>query len=260
MFTRPLYLVILPQREFLDMKLITYLQTAHQLPRRTIVQLIKNKSVMLNDLLVEDFWQTIVQGTRLDINDPQLSIHETIHEITYSDSQIILYHKPIGYVVSHDDPHNKTIYSLLPPEFQTFHYIGRLDKDSTWLLLLTNNPSMVHELSHPSKTVYKTYKVRIDSWLDDNQIEQCKAGMRVDENWVKVSWPEEWDFLKCEDIYQQVRQGYTQLTMKLIEGHKRHIRRLLKALHKKVYTLHRTAFGPYKLSDIKLGEWKHLFL
>lgn len=50
-----LYLVILPQREFLDMKLITYLQTAHQLPRRTIVQLIKNKSVMLNDLLVEDF-------------------------------------------------------------------------------------------------------------------------------------------------------------------------------------------------------------
>ncbi|MDR2540706.1 MAG: hypothetical protein LBD11_02760 [Candidatus Peribacteria bacterium] len=76
---------------------------------------------------------------------------------------LILFNKPRGYVVSKSDPHNKTIYELLPPEFQSYYYIGRLDKESRGLVLLTNSPELVHQYEHPKFQVEKEYLIQLST-------------------------------------------------------------------------------------------------
>lgn len=213
---------------------------------------------MVNNEIVESYWAELKIWDTLKIQADFFSCDESVREMPIMDSQIILYHKPIGYTVSKNDPHNQTIYTILPKELQQYDYIGRLDKDSSWLLLLTNDKGLVHELGHPSSGLLKTYKVRVDSALDDNQIQLCETGVRVDEQGTTNSKiaDKEWltELLKFEKIYQEERSGYVQLTIQLYEWHKRHIRRLLRSIQKKVFTIHRTSFGKYKLWDIKIWE------
>ncbi|MBO4203794.1 hypothetical protein J5893_03095 [bacterium] len=101
--------------------------------------------------------------------------------ITYSltdkkdPQQILLFNKPIGYAISKSDPHNPTIYQLLPKEYQHRYYIGRLDKDSRGLVLLTPDPTLVHEYEHPSKQITKTYLVTLNTSLTEQQIKKAKS-------------------------------------------------------------------------------------
>ena len=88
-------------------------------------------------------------------------------------SKLIAFYKPVGYVCSHSDPHNKTIYDILPAELQHYHYMGRLDKDSTGLVLLTNQQSLVHERTHPSHGVEKHYDVVLHKPFDTSDIDRC---------------------------------------------------------------------------------------
>lgn len=88
-------------------------------------------------------------------------------------TKLIAFHKPIGYVCSHSDPHNKTIYDILPSDFQHYHYIGRLDKDSTGLVLLTNEQSLVHKWTHPSHEVEKHYDVVLHKSFALSDVDHC---------------------------------------------------------------------------------------
>ncbi len=242
------------------MKLLSYLQIEYKLARRKAVQLLQSGKVLLNNAEPENYQTELNIGDMLSVEFPHGREEKKIETFPVIDSQLILYHKPVGIVVSNDDPHNTTIYNRLPPGMREYQYIGRLDKDSSGLLLLANDKKLVHELGHPSAGIVKTYLVRIDSLLDEEQVEQCITGMIVDEQGqvaVAGQTPEMGhDFLKFESVEQEQRKGYVSLVIKLVEGHKRHIRRLLKACGKKVFALHRTAFGKYKLSDLKEGEWK----
>ena len=74
---------------------------------------------------------------------------------------------------SKSDPYNKTIYELLPQQLQHYHYIGRLDKDSTGLVLLTNQQTLVHERSHPSHEIEKHYDVVLHKPFDPRDEDHC---------------------------------------------------------------------------------------
>lgn len=96
---------------------------------------------------------------------------------------IVLFNKPKGYAVSKADKHNKTIYDLLPASWQKdFYYIGRLDKESHGLLLLTNDPALVDYYEKPENNVYKFYEVQIDKPFKSQHIQKVKKGILVDEN------------------------------------------------------------------------------
>ncbi|MDR0650179.1 MAG: hypothetical protein LBG59_01925 [Candidatus Peribacteria bacterium] len=86
----------------------------------------------------------------------------------------MLFNKPKGYVVSKSDPYNTTIYELLPPTFQTYYYIGRLDKESRGLLLLTNTPKLVHQYEHPRFAITKEYLIQLSSPLSSADQQQAK--------------------------------------------------------------------------------------
>lgn len=174
----------------------------------------------------------------------------------------LMYHKPLWCTVSKEDKHNQTIFDILPKEFRYLQYVGRLDKNSTWLLLLTNDTALVHELAHPSSNIEKSYEVDVDTELSDNEIKLLLEGIWVDENWNMVKWvwaDIDWvDFLRIDALKQKESWRYIKLHITLKQGHKRHIRRILRALWKRVISLHRIAFWVYKLADLPLGERKYI--
>lgn len=104
------------------MRLITYIQTRHQISRRNFVSLVKQGVVFVNNAPITSYTQEVATGDVLMVKAPKFNIQETIQE-EQKQTTLILLNKPIGYVASKSDPHNKTIYDILPPEFKNYYYI-----------------------------------------------------------------------------------------------------------------------------------------
>jgi 16S rRNA pseudouridine516 synthase len=166
------------------MLLREYLQSVYSISRRKFTDLIDQGKISVNGEVVHSYKQLIQENEELRIKNEELKyfIDEKV-KITRKESEsiIVLFNKPMGYVVSKADPHNTTIYELLPPEYQGFYYIGRLDKDSRGLLLLTNDPKLVNEYEHPKFEISKEYIVQIDRPLTSRDIQRMKDGL-VDED------------------------------------------------------------------------------
>jgi 23S rRNA pseudouridine2605 synthase len=149
----------------------------------------------------------------------------------------ILLNKPTGYVTSRDGQGAQTVYALLPEQYHTLKPVGRLDKDSSGLLLMTNDGDLANQLTHPRYSKSKTYEIILDKPLQPlHQQMVADHGIKLDDgisklNLQKLSSDKEW-----------------QVTMS--EGRNRQIRRTFEALGYRVTMLCRTGFGPYKLSQL----------
>gem|GEM_PF-1130627 len=106
----------------LIMRLITYIQTRHQISRRNFVSLVKQGYIFINKKPISSYTQEVITGDSIIIKAPNFKIEETIQE-EQKTKTLILLNKPKGYVASKSDPHNKTIYDTLPPEFKNYYYI-----------------------------------------------------------------------------------------------------------------------------------------
>lgn len=104
------------------MRLTTYIQTHHQISRRTFVAFVKEGYVSINGKKIESYTQEVKQGDVLEIQAPNFNL-KTVITTEQKISKIILFNKPKGYVASKSDPHNMTIYDILPPEFKNYYYI-----------------------------------------------------------------------------------------------------------------------------------------
>lgn len=240
------------------MKLITYLQIKYNLARRKIVQLIKDGDISINNHTVEDWMTQLEIWDRISVDLSTLGkagIKEVIRNFPEVESHIMLYHKPKWYIVSKEkqEKWTHTIYDTLPKEFTTWDYIWRLDKDSSWLLLMTNDKKIINELWHPSADLVKTYHVIVDRKLTEEQIKEFEKWVRLDD-FGELS--ERWPLLKFVWVEQYQNENNVKLVIKLKQWYKRHIRRVLRYAGLKIFKLHRTSFGKYKLSDIKVGEYQ----
>lgn len=158
----------------------------------------------------------------------------------------LVLNKPVGYVCSRrpqgDTP---TIYSLLPDIYLALKPVGRLDKDSSGLILLTNDGDFAYKMTHPSFHKNKSYEVSLDIPLEPlHQQMVSDFGVTLPDGVSKLTLTR----LKEGDSY------HWQVTMH--EGRNRQIRRTFAALGYEVVKLHRTQFGNYSLGDIKPGEYK----
>lgn len=152
----------------------------------------------------------------------------------------IAMNKPIGYVCSRraqgDAP---TIYEILPKEYQKLKTVGRLDKDSSGLILLTNDGDFAYEHTHPKFKKEKIYEVELDRPLEPlHQQMISDYGVMLDDG------PSKFTIIHDNNKY----------IVKLSEGRNRQIRRTFAALGYKVAKLHRTNFGKYELSGLKPGK------
>lgn len=153
--------------------------------------------------------------------------------------------KPIGYVSSRKQQgDNPTLYSLLPEQYHSLKPVGRLDKDSSGLLLLTDDGDFAYQMTHPKFYKVKTYTIALATPLQPlHQQMISDFGIQLEDGPSKLSLER-----KSDDRKEWV------VTMH--EGRNRQIRRTFAALGYEVTALHRTSFGPYTLNDLAPGAYE----
>jgi pseudouridine synthase len=160
----------------------------------------------------------------------------------------VLFHKPAGYVSSRrQQGDNPTLYDLLPSELHALKPVGRLDKDSSGLLLLTNDGDFAHQMTHPSFHKQKSYEVTLD-----HELEPLHQQMISDYGVQLEDGPSKLALTRLSDTNR------TDWHISMHEGRNRQIRRTFAALGYTVTALHRTHFGNYSLGDIKPGSYKDI--
>ncbi|MBA3758145.1 rRNA pseudouridine synthase [Candidatus Saccharibacteria bacterium] len=154
--------------------------------------------------------------------------------------------KPIGYVCSRDGQGSKTIYDLLPEDLHQLKPVGRLDKNSSGLLLMTTDGTMAHELTHPKFEKIKKYKIALNKDLSEDDFEKITAtGVELEDGLSKFSL----DYINAQNKEWKVEMK---------EGKNRQIRRTFEHLGYNVVKLHRTHFGSYVLASLPAGTYKIL--
>ncbi len=158
---------------------------------------------------------------------------------------VIALNKPAGYLSTCKTTKTKspTVLDLIPNGTRLFP-VGRLDRESSGLLLLTNDGELTNKILHPRFGFDKEYIVRVREPLTNAQMNRLRKGVQLDGHLVKP-------------ISLQV-QGQTSYNIVLGEGRKREIRRMLKLVGSEVIQLHRVRIGPLKLGNIPLGKWRKL--
>lgn len=216
-------------------RLNKYLALRLGISRREADHLIGQGNVLINGL-------PAALGARVGPKD-SVSVDGKVvaHAATY---KYILFNKPVGYVCSRKaQGDNPTIYSILPPEYAELRPVGRLDKNSSGLLLLTNDGDFAYQMTHPKFAKTKIYEVTLDKPLEPLH-HQMIADYGID----------------LEDGRSQfILEKLDEKTAKkwrviMKEGRNRQIRRTFKALGYMVTNLHRTNFGNYSLGSIKPGD------
>jgi len=205
--------------------------------RREADNLIDQQKVMINNQIAK-------LGARFNRGD-KISINGKILDDKV-DYRYIALNKPVGYVCSRrQQGDNPTIYDLLPDEYHNLKPVGRLDRHSSGIVLLTNNGDFAYQMTHPSFKKTKIYNVRLEKDLEPlHQQMISDHGISLEDGPSK---------LILERMNDTDRKSWI-VTMS--EGRNRQIRRTFGALGYTVSKLHRTNFGNYALGDIKSGEFE----
>lgn len=209
--------------------------------RRNILTTLTQGQIFINHKKAENLKEI------LKIND-KLQYQEECFYINNKDFQqeadiLLLFNKPKGVLVSKKDPHHqKTIYDLLPQKYQNFYYIGRLDKESRGLLLLTNSPKLVNQYEHPKFNIQKEYLITVQEVIKQEDLKKMKI-------WI-IDQGETLSFVEIISITPY------QYKITLNEWKKRHIRRVIKALHYTLTDLQRIKEGERTLGNLKEGEYQ----
>ncbi len=159
---------------------------------------------------------------------------------------LVLLHKPAGYECSQKPKHHPSVLSLLPPPLRTrgLQPVGRLDEDTTGLLLLTDDGALIHRLTSPKHHVPKVYQVACKHPVDDSQLQRLLQGVVLDDD------PAPMRAAAVE------RTGDDSLSLTLTEGKYHQVKRMLAAVGNRVEGLHRSRFGALDIpQDLAAGQW-----
>lgn len=153
--------------------------------------------------------------------------------------QTILLNKPVGYIVSRDGQGGQTIYDLLPAKLHHLKPVGRLDKDSSGLLVLTNDGELANRLTHPSYQKEKVYQITLDKPLATADQKAIEQGVQLEDGVSKL----------------QLEGTGKDWKITMSEGRNRQIRRTFSAIGYRVEALHRVQFGIYSLGQLTPGSY-----
>jgi pseudouridine synthase len=161
----------------------------------------------------------------------------------------VLLYKPKGYLTAHTDPEGRpTVYDLMSTVDQWVFPVGRLDLDTSGLLILTNDSQFGERLTNPEHKVPKSYQVKASTLLSDEQLDLLRRGVTLSDGPTRPA------------IVKRLRDAakYTYLEITLTEGRNRQVRRMLEVVGSKVLKLVRTAIGPVRIGDLLIGKHRLL--
>lgn len=181
----------------------------------------------------------------LRVSDADVVTLDGVSLVSAQEVTTIMLNKPSGYVCSRMGQGSQTVYDLLPPELHNVKPVGRLDKESTGLLLMTNDGDLANKLTHPRYKKTKVYEITLNQALSQQDFGMItKTGVELDDGISKFQLSK----LKDDRNWQ--------VTMS--EGRNRQIRRTFARLNYRVNILHRTKFGDYELKQLQSGLYQHV--
>jgi pseudouridine synthase len=166
-----------------------------------------------------------------------------------ADKMYLLLYKPAGYLTTRKDPEGrKTVYDLIGEAGTWVSPVGRLDLETSGLLVMTNDNDFAERLTNPEHKVPKTYEVKAATFLTDEQIERLRRGVELSDGMTRPA------------VVRRLRDGgrHTFVEMTISEGRNRQVRRMLEAVESKVLKLVRTAIGGVRIGDLEIGKWRRL--
>lgn len=211
--------------------------------RKEIKKLIKQKRVTVNDVLASDPGQHIFPNRDIvKVDDEILQYREYIY---------IMMNKPQGILSATEDYSQEVVVDLLPPEYQAFEPfpVGRLDKDTEGLLLLTNDGQLAHRLLSPKKHVPKTYYAVVQGIVTENDVEAFSQGVVLEDGYKTL--PGQLKILRSAEE--------SEILLTIFEGKFHQVKRMFEAVGKRVTFLKRISMGPLVLDEtLGLGEFREL--
>jgi len=157
------------------------------------------------------------------------------------------FHKPSGFITSADDEKDrKIIYDLLPPTMHNLKPVGRLDKDSSGLIILTNDGELINQLTHPSKKVPKIYIVSVKGKVHLHHLEKMAQGLEIEDG--KMAY--------ADSRIQESTNQRTVMQITLYQGLNRQIRKMFEKLGFEVTSLKRIQHATIELEGLKKGQFK----
>lgn len=210
--------------------------------RRKCEKLIEMGKVTVNGRIVDDL------VTLVDPRQDEVRVDGKI--VTPFEERIyIAAYKPRGALVTASDPHGRrTFLDAIAGLPEGVFSVGRLDMESEGLLLLTNDGKLGFRLSHPRYEIERIYRVGVRGKVDDNSLARLRGGIVLEEGEAKP---------KSVGVIDR-GPGSTTLEIKLAEGKKREIRRMVAACGFDVNRLVRISFGPVRLGDLEPGRWRYM--
>ena len=170
--------------------------------------------------------------------------NKLIHPVKH---QYYRFFKPAGYITTSDDEKGRrTIYDILPQELWGLKPVGRLDKDSTGLLILTNDGDLINELTHPSVKIPKVYLVSVNKAVSPHELEQMANGIEIEKG--KIAY--------ADIQVLEVDKSRTMMRITLYQGMNRQIRKMFEYFGYEVKSLKRIQHATIQLEGLKRGEWK----
>lgn len=211
--------------------------------RKDVKSLIKKKKVTVNEAVVKD------SSSHINLEYDTVRVNNEV--VVYQEFIYLMMNKPPGYVSATVDDRDKTVIDLLPQSYQLFNPfpVGRLDKDTEGLLLLTNDGDLAHQLVSPKKDIEKIYYARIRGHVTELDVEKFRNGITLDDGY------------KAKPAILKVLQAdeSSEVEVSVTEGKFHQVKRMFKAANKKVVYLKRIKMGKLKLDDnLSTGEVREL--
>ena len=217
-------------------RLNKYIASSGLCSRRKADELIEQGSVSVNGKPVTELGFLVQPKDKVFVNKKLISPAK---------HQYYRFYKPAGYITTREDEQGrKTIYDLLPENMLSLKPVGRLDKDSTGLLILTNDGDLINELTHPSVKVPKVYLVTINSSIHRHELEQLANGIELE--------PGKTAYADIQVLAMD--SSHTEMQITLYQGMNRQIRKMFKHIGYEVKTLKRIQHATLTLDGLKRGE------
>lgn len=211
--------------------------------RKDVKRFIKEGRVTVNE--------SIILESEFKVNPYEDEIYFNGQEVIYRKYIYLMMNKPQGLVSSTDDPLTKTVIDLLSEEYLIYKPfpVGRLDKDTEGLLMISNDGKLSHELLSPKKGVNKKYYVEVDGYIEESNIEDFKEGVILEDGYKTL--PADLEIIKGDII--------SKVYLTIQEGKYHQVKRMFESLEMKVIFLKRISMGPLELDEtLELGQYREL--
>lgn len=227
-----------------QVRLDKYLADMNVGTRSEVKTLIKKKCVKVNGAIVNK------ENIKIDMENDEVMLNDSI--IKYVEYEYYMLNKPAGVVSATEDSKDRTVVDLIKENTKELFPVGRLDKDTEGLLILTNDGQLAHNLLSPKKHVDKKYYARIKGVVDIEYIEQFSKGLNINDEYVTKP-------ALLEIISVDKENNQSEIYVTITEGKYHQVKRMFKAVGMEVVYLKRVSMGRIILDErLELGEYRLL--